>query len=103
MEDTKAKLLQFLKEWLAWAEAKGETEYSDAFNGVGLCAAWSNYVEDDYEVTWNLLGTLASELQKDFGQSVDPFKWYAEGRQKAPYDWEPRVKWVRKKIKELSA
>lgn len=110
MEDDKAKLLQFLKDWLAWAEAEGATKHDDAFDNVGLCAAWSNYIDACgvtcnllNEVPWNMAGALAVELRKDFGQSVDPFRWYAEGRREEPYDWEPRVNWVRKKIKELSA
>ena len=103
MADIKAKLLQFLKDWLAWAEAKGVTEHDDTFSRVGLCGAWSNYAIDNYEVTCDLFGALGEELRKDFGQSVDPFKWYSDGKPGAPYDWKPRVKWVRKKIKELSA
>ena len=87
--------LQFLKDWLAWAEA--DAPEHEAFSiQDGLCRASKRF-----DFTGHLKAKVKAELRKDKGSSLDPFKWYASEDNGPSHKWEPRLKWVRNKIKEL--
>ena len=101
--------LKFLKDWLAWAEADAP-EHSVFDEQQGLCPNWRRYMRgrlDDY-----IYGLEVSEAQKwymklshtllnDLGESTDPFGWYGDKTEAPSHKWEPRLTWVRNKIKEL--
>ena len=87
--------LQFLKDGLAWAEA--DAPEHDAFDTqYGLCRA-----SERYDFTWRLRDSLKAVLRKDCGRAIDPFRWYASEDNVPSHKWEPRLTWVRNKIKEL--
>lgn len=101
--------LQFLKGWLAWAEADApESHVFDEWQG--LCPNWRLYLRrnhEDYVYSLDVAEAqrwyekLVYELEKDHGDSIDPFDWYDDKRETPSHKWEPRLTWVRNKIKEL--
>lgn len=101
--------LQFLKEGLAWAEAGGPEH--DAFDEQqGLCPNWRRCIQNyhaDYVYRLDVVeaqkwySKLTYELCKDFSSTIDPFGWYDDKTETPSHKWEPRLTWVRNKIKEL--
>ena len=92
------QFIQFLTEWLAWAEANkniDEPDYHPSFSeNYGLCAAWHIWIDVSINPdAKSYIRTIATQ-EGIYKPKGDYFGWYEQGMVPS-HKWEPRLKWVR--------
>ena len=102
----KELFIQFLTEWLEWAEKNAELGFpvDDCFTSrTGLCSNWLRWcrIMKGYTHATGDLDVAEEFLKEEFISTGvcepdgDHFKWYCSENITGSHRWEPRLKWVR--------
>lgn len=97
--------IQFLTEWLAWAEENKDHIYPEAnfyfTSNTGLCSNWVRWLLRKANIPPNLSDeaddfiTEVAKAEGIYSLDGDYFGWYDPTVKVPAHQWQPRLDWVR--------
>lgn len=97
--------IQFLTEWLSWAEENKDRRFPEAdfyfTSAAGLCSNWERWLRRKINIPLHLLDEADSFIKKVaikegiYKPYGDYFGWYKSTVSTPAHQWQPRLDWVR--------